>query len=62
MEQEKKKPRGFAKLSPEERKANASRAGKAAHAAGKAHKFSSEQARIAGAIGGRAPKKKGGVA
>jgi general stress protein YciG len=45
-------PRGFAAMSPEKQKEIASKGGKAAHAQGKAHKFTSEEARVAGKRGG----------
>ena len=45
---------GTARLSSEERKAFASKGGKAAHAKGTAHEFDSEEARAAGRIGGLA--------
>ena len=44
--------RGFASMSPEKQRAIASKGGKAAHEKGTAHKFSSEEARIAGRKGG----------
>jgi DNA-binding CsgD family transcriptional regulator len=43
--------RGFASLSPERRREIASKGGKAAHAAGKAHTFTTEEARVAGSKG-----------
>jgi hypothetical protein len=46
------RPRGFATLSIERRRAIASQGGKAAHARGVAHKFSGETARTAGQKGG----------
>lgn len=49
-----KKPRGFAAMSTEKRKAIASAGGEAAHANGKAHRFTAAEARAAGAKGGRA--------
>lgn len=49
------KPRGFAAISPERRKEISSSGGKAAHAAGTAHQFSSAEARVAGTKGGIAP-------
>lgn len=56
-----KKLRGFAALSVEDRKKIASRGGKKAHTLGKAHTFTSEEARQASAkskgIGARAGKK-----
>lgn len=51
---EEKKKRGFAAMDPKKVAEIASKGGKAAHAAGTAHQFSSEEARTAG--------KKGGVA
>ncbi len=50
----KKSRRGFASMAPEQRRAIASMGGKAAHAAGTAHQFSSEEARRAGRLGGKA--------
>ena len=47
------KPRGFAALSAEARRELSSRGGKAAHAKGTAHQFSSGEAKAAGALGGR---------
>ena len=40
--------RGFAAMDPEKQKRIASMGGKAAHKAGRAHEFSSEEARMAG--------------
>lgn len=40
--------RGFAAMSPEKKKEIAGMGGRAAHAAGRAHQFSSEEARAAG--------------
>lgn len=51
---EEKKKRGFAAMDPKKVAEIASKGGKAAHAAGTAHQFSSDEAREAG--------KKGGVA
>ncbi len=45
--------RGFASFSPEKRRAVASKAGKTAHANGTAHKWTSEEARRVGKIGGK---------
>ena len=63
MEVEKKK-RGFAAISPERRKEIASMGGKKAHALGKAHKFTSQEAAEAGRKGGLSThsKKKEGTA
>lgn len=49
-----KQPRGFARMTREQVRALASAGGKAAHAAGTAHTFSSDEARIAGRAGGKA--------
>ena len=51
------KMRGFAKMSPEKQQEIARKGGKAAHAKGTAHKFTSEEARNAGRKGGQAPRK-----
>jgi general stress protein YciG len=48
-----KSKRGFAAMSPEQRRAIAAKGGKTAHEKGKAFKFDSEKAREAGKIGGR---------
>lgn len=45
--------KGFARLSLEKRAEIAAKGGRAAHAKGNAHQFTSEEARKAGAIGGR---------
>lgn len=50
-----KRPRGFAAMDPDKRRAIASKGGKSAHAMGTAHQFSSEEARLAGIKGGNAP-------
>lgn len=49
------KGRGFAGMDPKKQRAIASEGGKAAHASGNAHEFTSEEARRAGALshGGR---------
>lgn len=47
-------PRGFAALSPERMREVASQGGKAAHASGAAHRYTSAEARAAGQVGGRA--------
>src|SRR4051812_40016827 len=44
--------RGFASMDPEKQKQIARQGGKAAHEKGKAHQFSSEEARAAGKKGG----------
>lgn len=46
--------RGFASMSKEKQRAIASRGGVAAHKAGTAHKWTSEEARAAGRKGGKA--------
>ena len=51
---ETKKPRGFSALTPEQRKAISSLGGKAAHAQGVGHKWTSETGRVAGKKGGTA--------
>lgn len=43
-----RRPRGFAAMTAEQRTTIASQGGKAAHAGGKAHQFTSEEARAAG--------------
>ncbi len=55
-----RKPRGFAAMDPEKVRAIASKGGKAAHEAGTAHQFSTEEAREAGKRGGNAPHVKRG--
>ncbi len=47
-----KPKRGFASMDPERQREVARRGGKAAHAKGRAHEFTSEQAREAGRKGG----------
>jgi general stress protein YciG len=46
--------RGFASMDPNKQRAIASRGGKAAHAQGRAHEFTVEEARSAGRKGGEA--------
>ena len=46
--------RGFAAMDPERHREIARMGGRAAHAQGKAHEFTSEEARRAGNVGGRA--------
>lgn len=50
-----KRPRGFAAIDRDKLREIASKGGKAAHAAGTAHKFTSEEAQVAGRKGGNAP-------
>jgi len=57
---EPKKPQGFATLSPEKRRALASKGGKRAHELGLAHTFTKEEAAAAGKKGGMAPHKSRG--
>lgn len=49
---EKKSNRGFAGMDPEKQRKIASKGGRAAHAQGKGHTFSSDEARAAGRVGG----------
>ncbi len=49
--------RGFASMDPEKVRAIASKGGKAGHAHGTAHEWTTETARIAGRKGGTAPHK-----
>ena len=53
-----KKPRGIAAMSPEKRRAFAAKGGRAAQARGKAHRFTagSNEARIAGRKGGKSKR------
>jgi general stress protein YciG len=46
--------RGFAAMNQEQQRAIASKGGRAAHRKGTAHEFSSEEARKAGYLGGKA--------
>ncbi len=55
-----RKPRGFAAMDRDKVRAIASKGGKAAHVAGTAHQFSSDEARKAGEKGGNAPHVKRG--
>ena len=50
-------PRGFASLTPEQRRAMASKAGKRAQELGKGHKWTPEEAARAGKKGGKVSKK-----
>lgn len=52
-----KSRKGFASMTPEERARIASMGGKAAHAAGRAHRFNSQEAVEAGRKGGAAISK-----
>ena len=61
-EERRPRRRGFAAMDQDRVKAIASKGGKAAHAAGTAHQFSSDEARNAGRKGGMAPHvRRGGV-
>ncbi len=61
-EQPRPRRRGFAAMDQTRVKEIASKGGKAAHAAGTAHQFSSDEARNAGRKGGMAPHvRRGGV-
>ncbi len=53
-----KSNRGFASMDPDKQKLIASKGGKTAHKKGTAHKWTSEEARRAGQIGGRARHQK----
>jgi general stress protein YciG len=53
----KKSRRGFASMTPEQRRAIASKGGKASQATGRAHQYTTEEAKVAGAKGGLAKKK-----
>lgn len=55
VEPAKKSGRGFASMDPEKRRAIASKGGKTSHMLGTAHRFTSEEARVAGSKGGNAP-------
>ncbi len=51
-----KRDRGFASMDPERLRAIASKGGKAAHRQGSAHKWTVEEARKAGRLGGKASR------
>ncbi|GIW61497.1 MAG: hypothetical protein KatS3mg089_0349 [Patescibacteria group bacterium] len=53
-----KSKRGFASMPAEKQRLIASKGGKAAHAKGTAHEFTSEEAREAGRKGGQARQRK----
>jgi len=55
QEQKTKKRRGFAAMDPAKVREISSKGGKAAHAAGTAHQFTTDEARAAGRKGGVAP-------
>lgn len=50
--------RGFASMSPEKKREIASLGGKAAHALGTAHKWTSEEAQAAGRKGGKISRRR----
>jgi general stress protein YciG len=50
---ERKERRGFASMTPEKQREIASKGGRAAHAKGTAHEWTSEEARFAGRKGGQ---------
>jgi uncharacterized protein len=50
---ERKERRGFASMTPEKQREIASKGGRAAHAKGTAHEWSSDEARVAGRKGGQ---------
>jgi len=54
-----KRKRGFAAMTPEQRKAIASKGGKAAQAKGTGHRFDHEEAVAAGSKGGKVSQAKG---
>lgn len=61
-EERRPRRRGFAAMDRDRVREIASKGGKAAHSAGTAHQFSSEEARVAGRKGGMAPHvRRGGV-
>jgi general stress protein YciG len=61
-EQPRPRRRGFAAMDRDRVKEIASKGGRAAHAAGTAHQFSADEARVAGKKGGLAPHvRRGGV-
>ncbi|MEW6323273.1 MAG: KGG domain-containing protein [Acidobacteriota bacterium] len=55
-EPRRKERRGFASMSPEKQREIASKGGRAAHAKGTAHEWSSDEARSAGRKGGMASR------
>ena len=62
IEERRPRRRGFAAMDRDRVREIASKGGKAAHAAGTAHQFSSDEARVAGRKGGMAPHvRRGGV-
>lgn len=57
MPTKKHSKRGFASMDKETQRAIASRGGKVAHETGKAHEFSTAEAKVAGSKGGKAFRK-----
>ncbi len=55
-------PRGFAAMTREQVAEIASKGGVSAHASGKAHQFTTDEARAAGTLGGHAPHSSRGPA
>ena len=55
------KGRGFAGMNPEQQREIASEGGRAAHASGHAHEFTSDEARAAGRKGGEARSRSSGA-
>ena len=53
-----KRPRGFAAWDPEKLRATAQKGGIAAHQSGKAHQFTTEEAKVNGRLGGLATQAK----
>ncbi|MBZ9749678.1 general stress protein [Deinococcus sp. HMF7620] len=51
--------RGFASMDPDRQRTIAAAGGRAAHASGNAHRFTSEEARAAGRKGGQASPRTG---
>ena len=54
-----KSKRGFASMDPQLQKKIASKGGKSAHAQGKAHTFTSDEAKMAGHKGGKSSRAQG---
>ncbi|MBT2559165.1 hypothetical protein J7E24_15345 [Hymenobacter sp. ISL-91] len=51
-----KRPRGFAAMDPATQRRIASEGGRASHQSGRGHRFTSEEARVAGRKGGQATR------
>ena len=56
------KKRGFAALTIDQRRAIASKGGKACHEQGKGHRWTQEQARVAGKKGGQVTRSRKAIA